>query len=60
LICHNILFHDIAGAEFFTEIINRNERELAAFLALVSRCCDGFVECTSTEGVGVGRLRRDR
>lgn len=57
LICHNILFDDIAGVAFFDRIIDRNQRELAAFLSLVARCCDGFVECTSTEGVGVGRLR---
>lgn len=57
LICHNILFHDIARVEFFDRIIDRNQRELAAFLSLVSRCCEAFVECTSTEGVGIGRLR---
>ena len=58
LICHNILFRDIVPCSFFAHVIERNYRELAHFLTLVDGACDGFVECTSTEGVGVGRFRR--
>jgi hypothetical protein len=58
LICHNILFSDIAASPFFEPIIGRNHQELASFLTLTERVCDRFVECTSTEGVGVGRFRR--
>ena len=58
LICHNILFSDIVPCSFFEHVIERNYRELASFLTLAGSVCDSFVECTSTEGVGVGRFRR--
>jgi predicted O-methyltransferase YrrM len=55
LVCHNILFEDIAGCSYFDRIIERNRDELGPFLRLVADEFPGFVECASTEGVGVGR-----
>lgn len=57
LICHNILFQDIAACSYFERIIARNRAELGPFLEIVAREFPGFVECTTTEGVGVGRRR---
>ncbi|CAJ3410683.1 O-methyltransferase [Burkholderia pseudomallei] len=54
LVCHNILFRDHSGCAFFDDVIARNREELAPFLALVAREYDCFVECPTTEGVGVG------
>lgn len=54
LICHNILFEDIADCRYFDRIIMRNREELGPFLALVGREFRQFVECASTEGVGIG------
>jgi predicted O-methyltransferase YrrM len=56
LVCHNILFTDIAACDWFDTVIERNHAELDPFLALVQRTCGQFSECTSTEGVGVGRV----
>jgi predicted O-methyltransferase YrrM len=58
LICHNILFDDIVGCGYFDHIIARNRDELGAFLDLVGREFRQFVECSSTEGVGIG-IRAD-
>ncbi len=57
LACHNILFTDIADCDWFDGIIRRNHADLDPFLKLVETEFEQFVECTSTEGVGVGRLR---
>ena len=57
LVCHNYLFEDVAGCGFFDRIIERNREELAAFLDIAGREFAGLVECTSTEGVGVGKRR---
>ena len=54
LICHNILFEDIADCRYFDRIIARNRDELGPFLDLVRREFREFIECTSTEGVGIG------
>ncbi|MBZ5620333.1 MAG: class I SAM-dependent methyltransferase [Acidobacteriia bacterium] len=54
LVCHNILFQDIAECPYFDGIIARNRGELGPFLDLVGRELRDFVECTSTEGVGIG------
>lgn len=54
LICHNILFSDATGDPAFRAIIARNLDELGAFSALAAQHFD-FVECSTTEGVGVGR-----
>jgi predicted O-methyltransferase YrrM len=55
LVCHNILFADHSGADFFfDEVIGRNELELGPFKALVASEFDRFVELPTTEGVGVG------
>lgn len=58
LVCHNILFTDPTADPFFDEVIARNGRELAAFRRLVAQAFDGFVEITSTEGVGIGARGR--
>ncbi len=58
LVCHNYLFENVAGCRFFDRIIDRNRDELRAFLATAAREFPGLVECTSTEGVGVGKRRR--
>jgi len=58
LVCHNYLFEDVAGCRFFDRIIERNRNELDAFLDIAAREFAGLVECTSTEGVGVGKRRR--
>lgn len=58
LVCHNYLFEDVAGCRFFDRIIERNRDELRAFLDLAAREFAGLVECTSTEGVGIGKRRR--
>jgi predicted O-methyltransferase YrrM len=55
LVCHNILFKDIVGCGYFDRIIARNQDELGPFMNLVRREFRQFVECTSTEGVGIGR-----
>ena len=55
LVCHNILFEDIAGCPYFDRIIARNHDELGPFMDLVRREFLEFIECTSTEGVGIGR-----
>lgn len=60
LVCHNYLFEDVAGCRFFDRIVERNRDELGAFLDIAAREFAGLVECTSTEGVGVGRRRRGR
>ncbi|HYV44932.1 MAG TPA: class I SAM-dependent methyltransferase [Myxococcaceae bacterium] len=57
LVCHNILLSDRTGAPFFSRIIQRNQGELGAFMALVERTFDGFTEHLSTEGIGIGRFR---
>ena len=54
LICHNILFEDIADCRYFERIIARNRDELGPFLDLIGREFRQFVECCSTEGVGIG------
>ncbi|AJY40229.1 class I SAM-dependent methyltransferase [Burkholderia humptydooensis] len=54
LVCHNILFRDHSGCAFFDDVIARNRDELAPFVELVAREYDCFVECPTTEGVGVG------
>ena len=56
--CHNYLFENVAGCRFFDRIIDRNRDELAAFLDIAGARIRGLVECTSTEGVGVGKRRR--
>lgn len=58
LVCHNILFEDIAACPFFDRVIERNRSELGPFLQIVAEQFAAFVECTSTEGVGVGRRAR--
>ena len=55
LVCHNILFEDISGCPYFDRIIARNHDELGPFLELIGREFREFVECPSTEGVGIGR-----
>lgn len=60
LVCHNYLFENVAGCRFFDRIIERNRGELAAFLDMAGREFAGLVECTSTEGVGVGKRRTDQ
>ena len=55
LICHNILFEDIASCSYFDRIIARNLEELGPFRDLVAREFREFIECPSTEGVGIGR-----
>jgi predicted O-methyltransferase YrrM len=57
LVCHNILFTNVCGDEFFSRIIARNQRELSPFMDLVRQEIPNFVEVTSTEGVGVGTKR---
>jgi predicted O-methyltransferase YrrM len=57
LVCHNILLSDHSGADFFTQVIERNREELGPFLALAEATLDGFVEYPSTEGVGIGWRR---
>ncbi|WDD94058.1 class I SAM-dependent methyltransferase [Burkholderia sp. FERM BP-3421] len=54
LVCHNILFRDHSGCPFFDDMIARNREELGPFLDLVADEYDCFVECPTTEGVGVG------
>jgi predicted O-methyltransferase YrrM len=54
LVCHNILFRDHSGCTFFDDMIARNHEELGPFLDLVADEYDCFVECPTTEGVGVG------
>ncbi len=58
LVCHNYLFENVADCRFFDRIIDRNRDELRAFLDIAAREFSGLVECTSTEGVGVGKRRR--
>jgi predicted O-methyltransferase YrrM len=60
LVCHNILFEDAAGCAYFDRIIARNRTELGPFLEAVRRDFTHFVECTSTEGVGVAKLRESK
>jgi predicted O-methyltransferase YrrM len=55
LVCHNILFNDHAGCEYFDRVISRNREELGAFLDLVAQEYDAFLEFPTTEGVGIGR-----
>jgi predicted O-methyltransferase YrrM len=55
LVCHNILFEDVAGCAYFDHIIARNLDELGPFLTVVRYEFIEFVECTSTEGVGVAK-----
>ena len=57
LVCHNYLFENVAGCRFFDRIIDRNHNELEAFLDIAAREFAGLIECTSTEGVGVGKRR---
>jgi predicted O-methyltransferase YrrM len=57
LVCHNYLFENVVGCGFFDRIIERNRGELAAFLKIAADEFAGLVECTSTEGVGVGKRR---
>lgn len=59
VVCHNILLTDHSGAAFFDGVLARNRDELGPFLALAERELEGFTEYASTEGVGVGRRRRD-
>lgn len=60
LVCHNILLSDHSGTPFLRGIVARNRDELRTFIDLVGREIDGFTELASTEGVGVGRRRRQR
>ncbi len=60
LVCHNYLFEDVAGCRFFDRIIERNRGEMAAFLDIAAREFAGLEECTSTEGIGVGKRRADK
>jgi predicted O-methyltransferase YrrM len=55
LACHNILFEDIAKCSYFDRIITRNRDELGPFLHILMSEFPNFTECTSTEGVGIGR-----
>ncbi len=58
LVCHNILFEDIADCPYFDGVIARNRQELGPFLEIARREFPDFVECASTEGVGIGRRGR--
>jgi predicted O-methyltransferase YrrM len=58
LVCHNYLFENVAGCQFFDRIIDRNRNELQAFLDIAAREFCGLVECSSTEGIGIGKRRR--
>lgn len=56
LVCHNILFHDHSGSDFFGGVIARNHEELGPFMAEVAARYEHFIELPTTEGVGVGVL----
>jgi predicted O-methyltransferase YrrM len=57
LVCHNYLFENVAGCRFFDRVIERNRDEMGVFLDIAAREFAGLCECTSTEGVGVGKRR---
>lgn len=57
LVCHNILFRDHSGSDFFDGVIERNHEELGPFMAEVGARYEHFIELPTTEGVGVGILR---
>lgn len=59
LVCHNILFTNLNDCAFLDSVIARNHHELGAFLELVGREFTGLIECTSTEGIGVAKRRRE-
>jgi predicted O-methyltransferase YrrM len=58
LVCHNYLFEDVANCDYFDGIIVRNKDELGLFLSIAAEEFPNLTECTSTEGVGVGKRTR--
>lgn len=58
LVCHNYLFEDVANCDFFDRIIVRNRDELDFFLSIAADEFPNLTECTSTEGIGVGKRTR--